>query len=527
MPHPRRPRRTAPHPRALPSLVALAVVVPLLVLAPGCGRVIVPPTLADEPPPPHPTGFAPQLVERYHILDKRGEPDGSLRLVPRYRGLRYLPGASSVAGYEGWGVLEVPRSSSNDTNWLELTLARRARVAVVAPQTLGWLRGWRRAADVGEGRVFVRDVGAGPLRLGPPGDGNEAYRVLLAEADGTPTPEPPLPAGIAAADRPQPNARCPGWLHDLYQAPGPDGALYETWHPQIDPVYWCAFTHEHGADPSLVGYAPAFRYVADRNALQPEQHEGFKGYAIPDVTSSDGRVVDWYVSIHSTTSNLHRACARHHTVVIAVLDAATHELLAQLSFKGDFGATRANQDDHPLIQATFTTCPDQRAIANETTREKRLRVANQPGMENGGYETWRGALAPSLGMSVPWGPGLILDIRDPMTACDTLRCAGAIATGSQGTLRTLRFTGLRLRYDTEAVVDLDAYDGALDGAFYTDPYGREARAPDAPDAVWQYLKPGLDVDIDGHFATEDAWRGLYVRDVHPVDLELEGALADN
>jgi hypothetical protein len=441
--------------------------------------------------------------------------------------VRYVPGGSSLAGYEGWGLLELPRSSSNDAAWLHLTLARPARIAVVADETLGWLRGWYRAADVGGAHVFIRNLPAGTTTLGPPGDGNPAYGVLLAEAGGVVPTAPPLPGGISEAQRPVPNAPCPSWLHDLYDAPGPDGAPYETWHPQIDPVYWCTFTHEHGADPSLVGYAPAFRYVADRNSLQPEQHEGFKGYALPGVPSEDGQVYDWYVTIHSTTSNLHRACARHHTVVIAVMDAGTGTLAAQLSFKADFGATRSNQGDHPLIQATFTTCPDQQSIAAATDNEKRLRVANQPGMDPGGYETWRGALAPTLGMRVPYGPGLTLDIRDPMTACDTLACAGAISTGSKGTLRTLRFSHLHLRYAVDSVRLLDAYDGSLDGVFYTDPYGTDPRAADAPDAVWQYLRPGLDASIDGFFASEDAWRGLYVRDLHPEDLELEDGLLDN
>ncbi len=205
------------------------------------GRTVVPPSLSETPPAPHPTGFAPQLVERYYLVAKHGEPNGSLRLVPRYRGVRYVPGGSSLAGYEGWGLLELPRSSSNDAAWLHLTL----------------------------------------------------------------------------------------------------------------------------------------------------------------------------------------------------------------------------------------------------------------------------------------------DIRDPMTACDTLACAGAISTGSKGTLRTLRFSDLHLRYAVDSVRLLDAYDGSLDGVSYTDPYGTDPRAADAPDAVWQYLRPGLDASIDGFFASEDAWRGLYLRDLHPEGLEPEDGLLDN
>ena len=51
---------------------------------------------------------------------------------------------------------------------------------------------------------------------------------------------PALPDGIT--DRPVPNELCPAWVHDRYMAEHPgEKRLYRTWHPAIDPVYWCHF----------------------------------------------------------------------------------------------------------------------------------------------------------------------------------------------------------------------------------------------------------------------------------------------
>ncbi len=225
--------------------------------------------------------------------------------------------------------------------------------------------------------------------LGSPGEENDAYTVLIGESDGQPSSLPPLPAGIDEADRPTTNAACPGWVHNLYLAAGPDGLLYEGWHPQIDTVYWCYFEHEHGGDPSMANYGAAFRYVADKNYGQNEQHEGFKGYVILNVEAETGKRYHWYVNIHSTTSAISRTCARQHTVVIAVVDAQTGELVAELGYKGDYGTVRSNQGDNTLIQPTFSaTCPDQQSIDNELEGTgdsfvKRVRVANQTGVGNG------------------------------------------------------------------------------------------------------------------------------------------------
>src|SRR4051794_40576652 len=75
---------------------------------------------------------------------------------------------------------------------------------------------------------------------------------------------------------------CPAWVHDRYVTTGPDGRLYPTWHPPIDPEFGCLFGHEHGADPRSSRAdpsLPAFGYAAALMGMQ-EPHQGFKVFVI-------------------------------------------------------------------------------------------------------------------------------------------------------------------------------------------------------------------------------------------------------
>ena len=48
---------------------------------------------------------------------------------------------------------------------------------------------------------------------------------------------------------PGPNDTCTKEIHDQYSVVGPDGKLYPTWHPAVDPATGCSFGHDHGRDP--------------------------------------------------------------------------------------------------------------------------------------------------------------------------------------------------------------------------------------------------------------------------------------
>lgn len=77
-------------------------------------------------------------------------------------------------------------------------------------------------------------------------------------------------------------------MHDLHTTTGPDGKTYNTWHPQVDPVYWCYFGHEHGSNPDLIPGSPkvAYGYVAEKlNDDAP--NAGFKEFIFEDLTGDN------------------------------------------------------------------------------------------------------------------------------------------------------------------------------------------------------------------------------------------------
>lgn len=80
---------------------------------------------------------------------------------------------------------------------------------------------------------------------------------------------------------------CSKEIHDRYSVIGPDGLLYPTWHPPVDPETGCHFGHEHGRDPRgsalysttgplPFGYANQQLDIYDPTTRRHEDHVGHK-----------------------------------------------------------------------------------------------------------------------------------------------------------------------------------------------------------------------------------------------------------
>ena len=483
-------------------------------------------TLADMSAPV-PSSETPALLRDYHTLRTSGSGD----TLKRYGTVKYSP-----YNDDDWDKLEFATDevrNSDLPDFLNFSLNRDARIAVVwqGESLPGWLASWQEVSSGDEARRFERSFGGDePIALGG-GEGKGYYHVLLGEADGSAPEAPALPDGVT--DRPVPNELCPAWVHDRYVAEHPvEKKLYRTWHPAIDPVYWCYFGHEHGSDPSLVGYTPYFGYTADKNN-QDERHEGFKGFAFKNGDT------DWYFNVHFTSGLQMRVCTQLHTVVVAALEDG--ELLAELSFKADFGETRINQGGDLI---TNRNCPQEPLAAEGTPASKLLRIVGEDGYKDDGYEQWRFAGHPFLGLDFPPGLGsnVFVDTRNPVTGCDGLRCERTLPTtytpGMEGVnggevnggdVRTLAFQGnpLTLSYSRER----DLSDGVEDGFFYTDAKGTTYMDPGDPDAARQYVKDlGSPLVIrtgkNEKYGTTDAWRGLHFEGVekHNAGFLLGGIL---
>jgi hypothetical protein len=101
---------------------------------------------------------------------------------------------------------------------------------------------------------------------------------------------PPAASGWSQAMfawTPGPHDTCSEEIHAAYSVAGPDGLLYPTWHPPVDPASGCTFGHEHGRDPRgsplhadvgdiPFGYANSQLDIWDPAGRRHEDHVGHK-----------------------------------------------------------------------------------------------------------------------------------------------------------------------------------------------------------------------------------------------------------
>lgn len=490
---------------------------------------------------PSPTGAPPTLLQAYWINHYVTATDSQVEVkYMQYRPRQFDAGISLIrraaeqsfaesrlddpGPYRGWDVLILPGggtyTGSTGKNLLELYLNRTARVGLVwygNPDDLpSWMpnQGWTRGVDVKvDGKsypVFLRTMGAGQQFLGGiERKSGRVYTVLLAEKDSKPSSPPPVPAGLEV---PKPNTACPDWVHDQYMVKGFDGKMYRTWHPQIDPVYWCYFGHEHGSDPSQL---PALKAAMDRGDLRAafgyvstkaqkdEVHQGFKLFAYDD---RQGR--NWLIQFHIGTGGRGRLCTEFHEYNVWAVDSKTGELLADLHFMTDTGpALNASAFDDPSTPLrneandTFyapADCPDNWK-PNLDGNVGRRRI---PQINRNGYETWQPSLPSQLGLF--GGRGYNTD--NPQTRCSTSVDAQNRPTCDQMIRSPSDYDWGENRWfiiadGANIGFGIDASKALATGVFYTDTSGTKLASSGDPNAVRQYIKPGLFV----RHLTEDRW----------------------
>ncbi len=492
--------------------VAVAILCLALLTIPG-----VPAGALDSDIPAHDGAPDTALLTRYHSLElSNGKLFRSTERI-RYQPRSFAPGTDVDADpfnavlvgdagtYLGWDVLSPPRNWSNITRdpWLNFKLDRPALAAIVwrsDKSKPNWLASWRRSGQVVvEGRsypVYKKALPRGDHALGGPATGADYvrnYLVLFAEENGASTPDPLVPAG-----RPfiEPNTLCPQWLHDSYSTVGPDGATYGTWHPQIDPTYWCYFGHDHGSNPSLIPGSPKvpYQYVAAK-ASQTEPDVGFKEF----IFTYGGH----YVRLveHANTAGRRRVCTRFHTMYVTVYDGAGNEKL-RTSFKADFGAAISAKDRSTLTGSNCGYSMEAVRVATDAFR----RLRREP--DSGHYEQWR-----TVPTSNTTNLGLVLnhtlDIRDPYSFCPTQNCRSVeLHSADRRQTETRRTLQLR-RMEIRAAYALDT------GTFYTDPFGAGIVNSDAPNAVEHYIAPGFNLKFpEDDFRCEvvDPWTMKYACD---------------
>jgi len=153
----------------------------------------------------------------------------------------------------------------------------------------------------------------------------------LLACDNLEARSPELPPGQTT---PVAGQACPDWVHNRHTVRGPDGELYPTWHPQVDPDFRCYFDHDHGDDPrtSLANpELPPFGYIG-KLAGMPEAHEGFKVFVANRGTRNDeGRIAltSTRIVAHMGTGGVRRYTTRLHSLMFDLVAPSGHRVSVQ------------------------------------------------------------------------------------------------------------------------------------------------------------------------------------------------------
>lgn len=386
-----------------------------------------------------------------------------------------------------------------------------------------------------------------------PGLPSSFTSLRLADVNGGTTVNPP-------SDPPVPNRSCPSWLHDLYVTPTRtwpavaskigEPPFWRTWHPPIDPIYWCYYDHEHGSFPGP--YIPTFDYTAfktpdetEPSGHQNESHAGFKVFTLP-IENYERLVV---ISVHMHLSEARRFTERRHTSTIAVLRRTGSQgsekwtLEMELTMKMDFGPAEAsykNGTTQPFDAVGWAI--EHELLSKHVEAGRRFNILNvdenfpesvdpaflvKGGVSkgkavvlNGIYEQWRGPLNTCSGSNGTFNRGFNFDVRDPATGMRTIETHSddglqKLNGKSMNRIIFISTDGVEIgkefcffnAFDSDAVVNLNDHSDE----FYTDPYFQLVHTGPEKWSLRQTMIPNFQsVGLQpGHYTPIDVWSGWY------------------
>lgn len=370
------------------------------------------------------------------------------------------------------------------------------------------------------------------------------------------------PAGLAPAEMaigqsraygawtPGPGDSCTREIHDSYSVVGPDGMLYPTWHPPVDPATGCQFGHEHGRDPSgsalfgdvgpiPFGLANTALDVHEPSAPRHEDHVGHKiewanGFQL-DVRGTAGALFqvtcDVLAKLHQGTHSKDAFTNNMHELVYHLRCSDGTELhvtmLTPIGTPGQFRASCERGRTVPVGTATPPTSPDgggHRAIPDRSCIDRFLFVAegDRSHMSRALRESWEthSSIKTADGRtlarfdpyfqvenpsryfdpSLPDGVGRTVDLcreeqpggrRIRSEDCDLVRSIPDLTHDDprspfDGADRFIDINGNRIR------------NGGGPEIWYTDPLGRDARTEPFPGSIRQFIAAMDNSGIDTH-----------------------------
>lgn len=433
---------------------------------------------AKQIPVPHIRDNMPTLVRNYVIHDTN--PDyADVKYRPRQFATgvtvdinsAYESTVTDEGAYKGWDFLNVPAISKNVGNGFTVNLNRPAEVAVIwrASEIPKWLSEWKQQRNVslsGDSyAVFRKQISSDSFTLPAIKGSTPAYTLLFAEKNGKPSSHPKTPAGLAV---PIANETCPDWVHNEFKAYGPDGKIYPSWHPQVDPIYWCYFRHEHGVNPAAFDshFSIPFGYAGNAMGMH-EAHPGYKVYVWDDQYG-----YRWFALQHQGTATNQAACGQYHELDVAAKNKRTGEIVSEQFFVGNYGASKTLTAVHPL---TPSACPNQGKKDGNGVRY--LPIATELDIHE---EPWTVGSEKVIGFNFA---GFTVNTEDSMRMCKDMSCDNIIYTHLSGSNHTLGYvTG----FGPKAGM-------GHEGIYYTDPMGYMIMSAKGKGIVRQYIKPGVSI----------------------------------
>jgi len=368
---------------------------------------------------------------------------------------------------------------------------------------------------------------------------------LLACRDAPATPGGGTPTGFAQSYgvwTPGPRDDCTAAIHNAYSVVGPDGKLYPTWHPPVDPATGCSFGHDHGRDPrgsalyAMVGSIP-FGYaneqldVYDPANPRHEDHFGHKvewengvrlhfGSAAADAMF-DIRC-DVLVKLHQGTHSKDAFTNNLHELAYHVRCSDGAELhitiLAAIGDPGQFTRSCDGATEVVVGPATPANSPaggGRRLIPDRACVDQDILVPLGQRSDFGTlHESWQTANSirredghglaffdPYFQVSLPsrfYDPASATLVGRPIDVCYEVTPSGARAQGgacdestSGGTITGVTFDDPRSVFDgVRRVVDVNSntIDNAAGPAvWYTDPFGKHGHTQPFPGSVRQFI----------------------------------------
>ena len=356
--------------------------------------------------------------------------------------------------------------------------------------------------------------------------------------------EPGAPVGFADAYglwTPAAQDTCAPEIHDAFSVVGPDGLVYPTWHPPVDPATGCTFGHEHGRDPAgsdlfgevgsiPFGYANQYLEASGFGAPRHEDHVGHKiewandmemrvgdgGSALLSVTCDV--LVKLHQGTHSPdafTNNMHEV-AYHVRCTDGTGFSAT--LLTPIGKAGELVATCDRELHIQAGTATPSISPDgggKRVLPTAACVQSRLLEDDNPRFDGALRESWEisGRLRAEGGRTlVSFNPYFqVLDpsrFFDPAAERNLARPVDLCALPAlQDRDRCAPLSGQTVAWDSPAspfkgvrrFVDVNSNHVRNAGGptvWYTDPLGQGGRTEPFPGSIRQWIAARDNTGLD-------------------------------